>query len=96
MSIHPPGCLPPDLDINALPFISFGASGTVVQASDTAVIKRPVPLPNCKEQIDIERRVYQRLGQHPHITTFLGVHQDMLVLERLQYPLRQRLLDRSP
>lgn len=41
----------------------------------------------------IEYKIYQRLGQHPRITKFLGVYNGMLVLERLQCPLRQRLLD---
>lgn len=82
-----------DVNINRLPLISYGASGTVIQASDTVVIKRPLPLPNCKEQIDIERRVYDRLGQHPCVTKFLGVYKGMLVLERLQCPLRKRLWD---
>lgn len=85
--------LPPDLDIGRLQFISLGISGAVLKVSDEIVIKKPLPLPNCKEQIDVERRIYERLGRHPHITTFLGVHQGMLVLERLQYPLRKRLWD---
>ncbi|KAM3511353.1 hypothetical protein MY11210_005026 [Beauveria gryllotalpidicola] len=38
-------------------------------------------------------RIHQRLDYHPYITRFLGLYQGMLLLERLQYPLRKRLLD---
>lgn len=41
----------------------------------------------------MEHQIYERLGLHPHSTRLLATHQDMTVLERLRYPLRQRLLD---
>lgn len=83
--------VPPDLDVGRLPLISLGISGAVYAVSDAIVIKKPIPLPNCKEQIDVECKIYTRLGQHPSITKFLGVYQGMPLLERLQYPLRKRL-----
>jgi len=55
--------------------------------------KKPLPGDNCKEQLDIERRIYERLGPHPYITKFFCAHKDMIVLERLKYPLRKRLFD---
>lgn len=83
----------PDLDVGRLSLISLGISGAVYAVSDAVVIKKPIPLPNCKEQIDVECKIYTRLGQHPCITKFLGIYQGMPVLERLQYPLRKLLWD---
>ncbi|KAH9216720.1 kinase-like domain-containing protein, partial [Leptodontidium sp. 2 PMI_412] len=39
------------------------------------------------------RQIYDRLGPHPYITKLLCTHKGMIVLERLQYPPRRRLLD---
>ncbi|RVX68343.1 hypothetical protein B0A52_07346 [Exophiala mesophila] len=41
----------------------------------------------------VEIDIYQRLGSHPSIPKVLKVHDGMLILERLQGPLRQLLLD---
>lgn len=76
-----------------LTWISHGISGATFAVSDSIVIKKPLPGDNCKEQLDIERRIYERLGPHPYITRFFCAHRDMIVLERLKYPLRKRLYD---
>lgn len=85
--------IPEGLEVNRLKLVGMGISGVTVLVSETVVIKQPVPMPNCKEQIEIECKIYQCLGQHPRITKFLRVYDGMLVLERPQHPLRQRLLD---
>jgi serine/threonine protein kinase len=70
-----------------------GISGVVVEAPDLTVIKRPFPGEASEAQLEIERRIYERLGQHPYITKFIAAHPNEIVLERLQYPLRKRLLE---
>ncbi|KAF5024771.1 hypothetical protein F66182_3149 [Fusarium sp. NRRL 66182] len=70
-----------------------GMSGVVVEAPDLTVIKRPFPGEAFKAQLEVERRIYKRLGQHPYITKFITAHSNEIVLERLQYPLRKRLLE---
>ncbi|KAF2244976.1 kinase-like protein [Trematosphaeria pertusa] len=75
-----------------LPFLSAGVSGIVLQLSDSAVVKVPCGEPN-RTAVQTERAIYKRLGSHPCITKLLYAHRDMLVLERLQYPLRKRLQD---
>ncbi|KAI1505520.1 kinase-like protein [Biscogniauxia marginata] len=72
---------------------THGLSGAIFFISEHAVIKRALSDDICKKQLDTERQIYERLGPHPYITTLVATHHDMLVLERLQYPLRQRLLD---
>ncbi|KAI1979449.1 hypothetical protein LOZ53_000661 [Ophidiomyces ophidiicola] len=85
--------IPPKDKVIDLPWVSTGVSGLVVEASDSAVIKFPVTGEN-RAQAQIECAIYKRLGLHPQITKLLSIqHDDMLVLERLQCPLRQRLLD---
>lgn len=79
-------------DFAGLPW-THGISGAVFQISEAAVIKKPLSGDTCRAQLDVERRIYERLGPHPYITSLLATHKDMIVLERLQYPLRQRLLD---
>ena len=70
-----------------------GMSGVVIEAPNMTVTKRPFPGEEFKAQLDIERRIYKRLGQHPYITRFITADSDEIVLERLQYPLRTRLLE---
>ncbi|KAI1656543.1 kinase-like protein [Daldinia decipiens] len=70
-----------------------GMSGGVFHISDSAVIKKPISDDLCREQLRIEGQIYQRLKSHPYITKLLAIHEKGIVLERLQYPLRQRLLD---
>ncbi len=80
-------------DVTDLPWITNGISGATFAVSESAIIKIPLPIENCKEQLAIERQIYERLGPHPYITKLLYTHKGMIVLERLQYPLRRRLLD---
>ena len=75
-----------------LPLLSAGVSGVVLEVSDSAVVKAPCGEEN-RPALQIERAIYARLGPHPLITKLLYVQEDMLVLERLQYPLRKRLWD---
>ncbi|KAF2003267.1 kinase-like protein [Amniculicola lignicola CBS 123094] len=46
-----------------------------------------------REALAIERAIFDRLSSHPYIVKLLYIHNDMIVLERLQYPLRKRLWD---
>jgi len=80
-------------DVASLVWISHGISGATFAVSATTVIKKPLPGDTCEKQLEIERRIYERLGSHPYITKFLGAYRGMIVLERLQYPLRKRLYD---
>ena len=80
-------------DVASLPWISHGISGATFAVSESVLVKKPLPGDTCKEQLDIERRIYERLGPHPYITKFLCAHKDTIVLERLKYPLRKRLHD---
>jgi len=80
-------------DVTSLPWISHGISGAIFAVSESVLIKRPLPGKKCREQLDIERRIYERLGPHPYITKFICAHKDMIVLERLKYPLRKHLYD---
>jgi serine/threonine protein kinase len=80
-------------NVTDLPWISIGISGATFAVSDSAIIKAPLPLENSKEQLAIERQIYERLGPHPYITKLLYIYKDMIVLERLQFPLRRHLLD---
>jgi serine/threonine protein kinase len=73
--------------------ISCGVSGVVFELSDSAVVKVPYGSNENREQLAIENTIYTRLGSHPYITKFLYAYKGMLVLERLQYPLRKRLWD---
>ena len=70
-------------NVTYLPWISIGTSGAAFTVSDSAVIKVPLPIDNSKEQLAIERRIYDHLGPHPYITELLCTHEGMIVLERL-------------
>jgi serine/threonine protein kinase len=76
-----------------LPFVSAGVSSMVYKFSETSVIKAPCGTDESLNQLATERAIYERLGSHPYITKVISIHKDMLVLERLQYPLRKRLRD---
>ena len=77
-----------------LQVISNGVSGIVLKISDTAVVKIALGEEN-RPALDTEYAIYQRLGHHPSITKLFYQQNGMLVLERLQYPLRKRLHDLS-
>lgn len=82
-------------DTTGLTWVSHGISGTVRLLSSSVVIKKPFLGWKCKQQVDIERQIYERLGPHPHITKLLGADEDkgIIVLERLQCSLRQHLFN---
>ncbi|OTB14744.1 hypothetical protein K445DRAFT_23270 [Daldinia sp. EC12] len=87
------------LEIPAVPEIfsglpwNAGLSTGVFHISDSAVIKKPMSDDLCKEQVKVEGQIYRRLGLHTRITKLLAIHEKGIILERLQYPLRQRLLN---
>ena len=76
-----------------LPFLSRGVSSVVFQVSESAIIKAPCGTDESRDELAIERTIYERLGSHPYITKLLFLHKGMIVLERLQYPLRKLLWD---
>lgn len=76
-----------------LPILSCGVSGVVFELPDSAVVKVPCGTDQSREDLAIESTIYNRLGSHPYITKFLYTYNGMIVLERLQYPLRKRLWD---
>lgn len=75
-----------------LPFIDRGVSGIVFAIDAVSVIKTPTGGESNAQELDVERRIFERLGQHPRITKLLFIYKSMIVLERLQYPLRVRTL----
>jgi serine/threonine protein kinase len=79
--------------VHDLPFLSMGVSSMVYEVSEIAIIKAPCGTDESLHQLAVERAIYKRLGSHPYITKVLSTHRNMLVLERLQYPLRKRLWD---
>ena len=87
-----PKSVTPD-SVHDLPFLSCGVSSIVYKFSESGVIKAPRGTDESLQHLAIERAIYERLGSHPYITKKLSIHKNMLVLERLQYPLRKRLWD---
>jgi hypothetical protein len=53
-------------DVTDLPWITNGISGAIFAVSESAIIKIPLPLENCKEQLSIERQIYERLYAQRH------------------------------
>lgn len=76
-----------------LPILSCGVSGVIFELTDSAVVKVPCGSEQSRKELAIESTIYNRLGSHPYITNFLYTYNGMIVLERLQYPLRKRLWD---
>ena len=64
-----------------------------VCGSSIVTIRMKVGTDESLNQLATERTIYDRLGSNPYITKVLSIHKDMLVLERLQYPLRKWLRD---
>ncbi|KAF1951039.1 kinase-like protein [Byssothecium circinans] len=81
-------------DLWSLEPIAHGVSGIVFEISDSAIAKVALGKRN-QPAVDTEHAIYRRLGYHPFIIKFLYEQNGRLVLERLQYPLRKRLLDLS-
>ncbi|PGH27205.1 hypothetical protein AJ80_01162 [Polytolypa hystricis UAMH7299] len=79
--------------ISDFPLVSCGVSGVVFKASESVVLKATCGTDESRQHLAVERANYERLGSHPYITKFLFTHKGMIVLERLQYPLRKRLWD---
>lgn len=77
--------------VHNLPFLSIGVSSMVYKVSETAIIKVPCGTDESSSQLAVERVIYERLGPHPYVTKVLFIYRNMLVLERLQYPLYKRL-----
>lgn len=81
-------------DVQNLPFINAGLSGWVYALDEFMVIKVA-----CGTREDslldhaVERKILERLGEHPRIVKLLGACSNALVLERLLYPLRVRTLE---
>lgn len=73
--------------------LSLGVSGLVFAIDDETVLKRPNGFPNSDEDIAIEKRIYERIGQHPSIVKCIRIESEGITLERLLYPLRKRLWD---
>lgn len=73
-----------------LPFVNRGISGIVFAIDEFSVIKTPTGGQTNAQELEIERRILERLGEHPRIVKVLHVHKNMIVLERLLYPLRSR------
>ena len=73
-----------------LPWVGLGVFSLVFP---TTVVKTPGGRELSQEQLAVERRIYERLGSHPRITTLISIYEGSIVLERRQYPLRKRLWD---
>ena len=78
-------------DLWSLPLIDRGISGIVFAIDDCSVIKTPVGGEGNAQELEVERRIVERLGEHPHIVRLLRVDRDMIIFERLLYPLRTRI-----
>lgn len=83
------GSTPPKPD--SFPLLSHGISGLVRIVDDNTVLKHPAADGHYERDHIIERRIYERLGQHPRIVKLISFEDGYIVLERLKYPLRQHL-----
>ncbi|EFE37353.1 hypothetical protein TRV_08002 [Trichophyton verrucosum HKI 0517] len=73
-----------------LPFVNRGVSGIVFAVDELSVIKTPTGGEENAEELRVEREILERLGDHPRIVKLLYTYKDLIVLERLRYPLRFR------
>ncbi|KIX92115.1 uncharacterized protein Z520_12199 [Fonsecaea multimorphosa CBS 102226] len=76
-----------------LPYISQGGSGAVFALDDKTVIKVAIGSEEDHGDHMVEREIYGRLGHHPRIVKCISIHDKGIILERLQYPLRLRLIE---
>lgn len=60
---------------------------------ELSVIKTPVGGEHNRQELEVERKILERLGQHPRIVRLLYIHRDMVVLERLMYPPQARIAE---
>ncbi|EHY60970.1 hypothetical protein ABEF92_004607 [Exophiala dermatitidis] len=79
-------------DLSSLPFINAGVTSVVRALDEHSVIKLAGDEDSLRA-LEVERRILERLGEHPRIVRLLYVHETKLVLERLLYPLLVRLLE---
>lgn len=70
-----------------------GVSGVIYALDDDTVLKTATGLYTSVHDIEVERRIYERLGFHPCILRCIRVEPRGLVLERLVCPLRKHLRD---
>lgn len=75
-----------------LPFLSTGVSGVVYIFSNSLVVKAPRGTEEARQDLATELEVYRRLGAHPSFPRLHSVQNGMLVLERHQSSLRERLM----
>ncbi|QSS61031.1 hypothetical protein I7I51_05839 [Histoplasma capsulatum] len=77
---HPPKC------------ISIGFSGIICEIDEDTIVKHPKVIPNndlynqmYRDMIINERLIYERLGSHKGIISYLGVHDQLTGAIRLAY-----------
>lgn len=84
---------PPSLSARQHPgCIAIGWSGIICKTSDNYIIKHPKSFPEnsayntqFRDLIDIEKNIYERLGEHKGIIKYLGVEDDNTGAIRLSY-----------
>ncbi|KAK2871712.1 hypothetical protein FQN49_002897 [Arthroderma sp. PD_2] len=72
--------------------LGIGVSSAVVALDDQTALKHPL-IPSHNHAVATERRIFERLGDHPCIVRYIRPEGDGLILERLRYPLREHLKD---
>lgn len=73
--------------------IGGGVSGVIYALDEDTVLKTATGLYSSVQDLEVERRIYERLNYHPCIVRCVGVETRGLVLERLVCSLRKRLRD---
>ena len=73
--------------------IGGGISGVIYALDENTVLKTATGLEPSVQDLEVEGRIYERLGPHPCILRCIHVESRGLVLERLVCPLRKRLRD---
>ncbi|OAP55711.1 hypothetical protein AYL99_09863 [Fonsecaea erecta] len=72
-------------------WVAHGTSGFILELDERTVIKRSLGEGNRADH-ETEREIYERLGDHPRIVNGIFMHPKGIILERLQDPLRLRLI----
>ncbi|KAF3896790.1 Serine/threonine protein kinase [Trichophyton interdigitale] len=73
-----------------LPFVNRGVSGIIFAVDELSVIKTPTGGEKNAEEFRVERKILERLGDHPRIVKLLYTYRKLIVFEWLRYPLRFR------
>lgn len=78
--------------LSDLPVVDYGTQGTIFGIDENRVVK--VSRGGEDHDLDqaIERRIYERLGEHPRIVRLFSVERQGLALERLEISLRRKLI----